>query len=415
MFDHLLNEEQKALQARARAFATSVSPKLIRDMDQEIVRFPTEFLKAAADAGLLGLRFDTAYGGGGMDWRSEVCALEEMGTLGAPLACLYSLVSIVGEALHTFGTPGQIEKYLVPTLKGEKFCAEGLTEPRGGSDFFGAVTRAEDKGDHFVLHGQKRFIVGGEGADFFLVYARTNFAEDAHPHQCISALLVDRDDSVKVDHVYGLMGARGGGTARISFHGTKVPRENVILGVNRGAEVFNRMMVPERLTTAAGAVGSGRAALEIATRYSTRRKAFGKNIMKFQGVNFHIAEAVTRLDAARALVWATAAKADAGEDPRRMVSESKKFCTEAGWDAVNRAMQVMGGIGYTDIFPVERLLRDLRLMMIWTGTNEIMNMLIQHEWYRERSKQPAVGRDIEEDAVGFEHADEKVYEDADQE
>ena len=136
--------------------------------------------------------------------------------------------------------------------------------------------------------------------------------------------------------------------------------------------------------------------------------------MKFQAVNFHVAEAVTRLDAARALVYATAAKADSGEDPRRMVSEAKKFSTEAAWDVVNRAMQIMGGIGYTDIFPVEKLLRDIRLMMIWTGTNEIMNLLIQHEWYKEHAKVPCAGRDIEPDAAGYEHEEEKVYTDEDQ-
>ncbi len=410
MFDHFLNESHIALRERARQFLKEDVPaQLIRDMESESVRFPTEYLKKAAARGLLGLRFDPTYGGGGFDWQHEACVLEEIGTLGAPLACLYSLVSIVGEALNTFGTDEQKETYLAPVLRGEKFCAEGLTEPRGGSDFFGAATKAVDNGDHFLLTGQKRFIVGGEGADFFLVYARTNFDENAHPHQCISALLVDRDDTVRVDHLYGLMGSRGGGTARISFKGTRVPKQNVILGLNRGAEVFNRMMIPERLTTACGAVGTARAALEVATRYSTRRTAFNKTINKFQAVNFHIAESVTRLDAARSLVWSTASMVDSGKDARRMVSEAKKFSTESAWDVVNRCMQVMGGIGYTDVFPIERFLRDLRLMMIWTGTNEIMNLLIQHEWYKEKAKMPAAGRDVEPDAVGAEYDEEKHF------
>ncbi len=416
MFDHMLTPEQIAVRDRARDFVKDgVSAELLREMDADKVQFPKEFLQEAAKRELLGLRFSKEYGGGGMDWKTEVAALEELGVLGAALSCLYSLVTIIGEAIHTFGTEEQKRNYLEPTLKGERFCAEGLTEPRGGSDFFGATTKAEDKGEYLLLNGQKRFIVGGEGADYFLVYARTNFDPKAKPQQSISALLVDRDDTVKVEHVYGLMGTRGGGTARILFKDTKVPKKNVILGLHRGGEVFNRMMVPERLTTASGAVGVGRAALEVATRYSTRRMAFGKPIMRFQGVSFHIAEAVTRLDAARALVYATAAKADSGEDPRRMVSQAKKFSTEAAWDVVNRAMQVMGGIGYTDIFPVEKLLRDIRLMMIWTGTNEIMNLLIQHEWYKEHAKVPCAGRDVEPDATGFDQEQEKVYTDEDQE
>lgn len=409
MFDFLLSDEQKEIKNAAKNFAKSIPAQLIRDMDEDKVQFPKEFLVEAAKQNMLGLRFDKKYGGRGADWKSEACAIEEIGTLGAPLACLYSLVSIVGEAIHTFGTEEQKQKYLVPTLKAEKFCAEGLTEPRGGSDFFGATTKAVLKGDHFVLNGQKRFIVGGEGADYFLVYARTDFAEGTHPHQQISALLVDRDDTVRVEHRFGLMGAKGGGTSRIVFNDTIVPKENVILGLNRGAEVFNRMMVPERMTTAAGAVGAARAALEVATGYSTRRKAFGRPIGKFQAVSFHIAEAVERLDAARSLVWTTACKIDSGEDARRMVSEAKKISTESAWEVVNRAMQVMGGIGYTDIYPVERLLRDIRLMMIWTGTNEIMNLLVQHEWYKEHQEKIFEGRNVEQDAIGFEHEEEKHY------
>jgi len=409
MFDFLLSDKEKVIKQDARTFAKSVPAQLIRDMDADEVQFPKEFLIEAAKQNMLGLRFDKKYGGRGADWKSEACAIEEIGTLGAPLACLYSLVSIVGEAIHAFGTEEQKQKYLVPTLKAEKFCAEGLTEPRGGSDFFGATTKAVLEGDHFILNGQKRFIVGGEGADYFLVYARTNFDDGAAPHNQISAILVDRDDSVRVDHRFGLMGARGGGTSRIVFTDTKVPKENVILGINRGAEVFNRMMVPERMTTASGAIGAARAALEVATRYSTRRKAFGKPIRKFQAVSFHIAEAVATLEAARSLVWTTACKVDSGEDARRMVSEAKKISTEAAWDVVNRAMQVMGGIGYTNIYPVERLLRDVRLMMIWTGTNEIMNLLVQHEWYKEHQKKEVEGRDIEQDAIGFEHEDEKHF------
>lgn len=409
MFDYLLDEKQRDVRDRVREFVESIPRKLIRDMDADLVQFPKEFLEEAARRNLLGLRFDPAYGGGGCDWKSEACAIEEIGRLGAPLSCLYSMVSIVGEALNTFGTDHQKEKYLAPTIKAEKFCAEGLTEPRGGSDFFGATTKAVLGGDHFILNGQKRFIVGGEGADYFLVYARTDFTEGVSSQKQISAILVDRDDSVKVEHTYGLMGARGGGTARISFRNTRVPKENVILGINRGAEVFNLMMVPERMTTSCGAVGLGKAALEVATNYSTRRKAFGKPINRFQAVSFHMAEAVSTLDAARSLVWTTACRIDSGLDARRMVSESKKVATEAAWDVVNRAMQVMGGIGYTDIFPIERLLRDARLMIIWTGTNEIMNLLIQHEWYKEREAHPNRGRDIEADARGAEFEEEKHY------
>jgi alkylation response protein AidB-like acyl-CoA dehydrogenase len=173
------------------------------------------------------------------------------------------------------------------------------------------------------------------------------------------------------------------------------------------------MMIPERMTSAAGALGLARAALEIAGRYADRRRAFGSKIREFEGVSFQIAASVTALDAARSLVHATARAIDAGDTPgrvRRLVSESKSFATKTAWDVVNAAMQVMGGIGYTNVYPIERLLRDARLMMIWTGTNEIMDLVIQHEYYRELLGTITTARDVELDALNAETVGEKVYE-----
>jgi alkylation response protein AidB-like acyl-CoA dehydrogenase len=295
-------------------------------------------------------------------------------------------------------------------LAGKRTAAEALTEPRGGSDFFGTTTVAERSGDEFILSGQKRFIVGAEGADFFLVYARTD--PEAAPHRGISAFLVERGPGVDVEYVYGLLGTRGGGTGRLVFRGARVPAENLLGSLHGGSEIFHRMMVPERMTTAGGAIGLARAALEIAVRYSDRRKAFGQKIREFEGVSFKVAESLTRLDAARALVAATARLIDAGDDPgrvRRYVSESKKFSTETAWDVINHAMQILGGIGYTNVYPVERMLRDSRLMMIWTGTNEIMNLVIQHEFYREFLRAQPTGRPSEGDAAEAEREEEKVF------
>jgi len=331
--------------------------------------------------------------------------------LGASLACLYSLPSIVGEAIHVFGSREQKEKYLKPMLAGAMTVAEALTEPRGGSDFFGATATAKREGDFYILNGQKRFIVGAEGADLFMVYARTN--PDASSHKAISALLVERSEGVKVKHVYGLMGTRGGGTGRVYFRDVRVPVENLV-GQEHGAyDVFNQMMIPERMTSAGGALGLARAALEIAARYADRRKAFGQKIREFEGVSFKVAESLTRLDAARALVHETARIIESVGNSsyvRRMVSESKKFATETAWAVVNDAMQIMGGIGYTNVYPIERLLRDARLMTIWTGTNEIMNLVIQHEYYRELLAVTPSARDVEADAANAEADGEKVYE-----
>ena len=411
MFEAMLSEEQRLLRDQVREFVRSVPRQLILDMDADRVRYPRDFVLEAGRRNLLGLRFPTGYGGRGLKWEDEVVAIEEVGVLGTALACAYAMPSIVGEALHTFGTPEQKERWLRPLLTGEKIAAEALTEPRGGSDFFGTTAEARREGDYYVLRGQKRFIVGAAEADFFLVYARTN--PGAPPHQSISALLVERGPGVDAEYLYGLLGTRGGGTGRLVFRDARVPVENLV-GVEHGAsEIFYRMMVPERMTSAAGAIGMGRAALEVAARYSDRRRAFGEKIRRFEGVNFKVADSITLLDAARGLVYGAARSVDAGDDPnrsRRMVSEAKKFATDAGWQVINHAMQIVGGIGYTNVYPIERLLRDARLIMIWTGTNEVMDLIIQHEYYREvLPGQPGV-RDVEPDAPEAGQDEEKVYE-----
>jgi len=410
MIDVLLTEAQKKLRDEVREFVKWVPRQLLLDMDADKVRYPQEYVKEAAKRNLLGLRFSKEYGGRGLKWEDEIVALEEIGVLGASPACLYSLVSIVGEALQVFGTEAQKKKYLVPLLKGQIFCAEGLTEPRGGSDFFGATTVAKKQGDYYILDGQKRFVVGAEGADIFLVYARTGSDK---PTKSLSAFIVERDMGVESKYLYGLLGTRGGGAGRILFKDTKVPAENLILGENRGADVFNQMMIPERFCTASACLGSIRTALEIAARYSNKRKAFGLTIRNFEAVSFRIADSITKLDAASGFVHATARAIDqlgSTGYTRRLVSESKRFSTETAWQVVNDAMQILGGIGYTNVFPVERMLRDARLMMIWTGTSEVMNLIIQHEYYKEVLKNGKNVRNVEDDAPEARAEDEKIYE-----
>jgi len=412
MLDCLMSAEEKKLQEEVRAFVKEdIDKQLLREMDEDKIRYPREFLEKAAARDLLGLRFPEKYGGRAMPWTSEIIALEEVGVLGTSLGCLYSLVSIVGEAIDKFGSDHLKKKYLKPTLEGKLTCAEALTEPRGGSDFFGATCTARKEGDHYVINGQKRFVVGSEGADYFMVYARTD--PDAQPHKSISAFLVDRCPEVRAEYLYGLMGTRGGGTGRLVFNDVRVPAENLLGEENNGTAIFYQMMIPERMTSAGGAVGMGRAALEVAARYSTRRKAFGQEIKNFQGVSFKVADSITSLDTARGIVYLAARSVDAGDPPgrsRRLVSEAKKVATENAWKVVNNAMQVMGGIGYTNVYPIEKMLRDVRLIMIWTGTNEIMDLIIQHEYYRELDKEGFKGRDIEFDAPEADQEDEKIYE-----
>jgi alkylation response protein AidB-like acyl-CoA dehydrogenase len=416
MFDYMLTKEQLKIRDEVRDLVRWVPKQMILDMDADKIKFPKEFLREAGRRNLMGCRYPQAWGGRGMDWVATGVVMEEVGTLGYEMACVFGVgAELVCDAIIQHGTDEQKEKYVRPLLRGDLFAAECLTEPRGGSDFFGATTKAEDQGDFFLINGQKRFIVGGEGADYFLLYARTNFSPDANPQESITAFIVDRGPGVETKYLYGLMGCRGGGTARLVFKDVRVPRENVLGKVNGAYDVFNTMMIPERLGTAIMTIGAARPALEIATSYTSRRKAFGQVIARFEGVSFQVAEAVMLLDAARALGYATARAVDAGVDMnrvRRMVSESKKFITESCQKVVHNAMQVLGGIGYTNVLPVERIFRDIRLATIWTGTSEVMSMIVAHEWYREflKAKAKGLARDFEADAQEAHAEDEIIYE-----
>ena len=413
-YESMMNDAERAIQQEVRNFVRDeVSHEFIRALDRDEIKYPREYVEKLAAHNLLGLRFAPEWGGRGLPWTAEVIAEEEIGVLGTTLGCAFVMPSIVGEALHVFGTEAQKERFLKPILQGKLISAEALTEPRGGSDFFGATSRAVLDGDHFVLNGQKRFVVGATEADVFLVYCRTNFDEKAHKYQRISAIMVERGPGVESEYQYGLLGTRGGGTGRLVFRDVNVPKENLIGELHGGALVFHQMMIPERLTSAAASLGV-RAALDVAVRYSSKRQAFGRAIRKFQAVQFMVAEAVTKLDAARALVYMAARAADtAAPNVRRIVSQAKRFATDAAWEIANKAMQMMGGIGYTDVYPVEKAVRDIRLSQIWTGTNEIMNLLIQHEYYKEVLETTDNLRNYELDAASHDAEAEKCFTDED--
>jgi len=331
MFDHLLSEEALKLRGEIQDLVKWVPREMILDMDKDRIRFPKAFLQEAGRRNLMGCRYPRRWGGRGLDWVTTAMAMEEVGTLGYIFACVFGVgAELVCDAIIQHGTDAQRETYVKPLLEGSRFAAECLTEPRGGSDFFGTTTTAVRRGDDFIINGQKRFIVGAEGADYFLVYAKT--APDAAPHKALTCFIVDRGPGVETRYLYNLMGCRGGGAGRLVFKDVRVPSRNIVGKLNGAYAVFNTMMIPERLGTAAMTVGAARPALEIATRYTSRRKAFGQTINQFQGVSFQIAEAAMLLDASRAMVYTTARSVDQGCNPafiRRQVSQTKKFVTES--------------------------------------------------------------------------------------
>jgi butyryl-CoA dehydrogenase len=414
MYDFAFTDEQKKIRDEARDFAKWVPKEMILDMDAEKIQFPHEFLKEAGRRHLLGIRYPKKYGGRGLGWIDEGIVCQEVASVSHSLGCLWGVgAGLVADAVLNFGSEELKQEIVAPILKGEKFAAECLTEPRGGSDFFGATTTARKDGGDWIINGQKRFIVGAEGADWFQVYAVTD--PDAPAHQRLSSFMVPRTKGVESKYIYGLMGTRGGGAGRVIFNDVRVPERYVLNGISGGFDVFINQMIPERIGAANMAIGCVRPAIEIATNYTSKRTAFGTQIMNFQAVGFKVADSITLFDAASSMVYMTGIAIESGKvHPnrlRRMVSEAKKFATESCWEIANNCMQVMGGIGYTDVYPIERIIRDIRLSMIWVGTNEIMQLIIQHEWYKEYLKVISKEniRDNEQDAVGADQDEEKVY------
>jgi alkylation response protein AidB-like acyl-CoA dehydrogenase len=415
MLDFLFTDEQHKLREEARAFARWIPKDMLLEMDADKIQFPHEFLREAGRRNLLGIRYPREYGGRALGWVDDGIVCQEIASVSHSLGCLWGVgAGLVADAVLKFGSEDLKQEVAVPIIKGEKFAAECLTEPRGGSDFFGSTTTAKKDGGDWIINGQKRFIVGAEGADWFQVYAVTD--PDAPAHERISAFMVPRTKGVESKYLYGLMGTRGGGAGRVTFNDVRVPERFVLNGLNGGFGVFINQMIPERLGAANMAIGAVRPAIEIATKYTSKRKAFGTQIMNFQAVGFKVADSVTLLDAASSLVHSTALAIESDNvhpnRVRRMVSEAKKFATEACWEIANNCMQVMGGIGYTNVYPIERIIRDIRLSMIWVGTNEIMQLIIQREWYKEYAKvvSKADVRDIEQDAIGADQEEEKVFE-----
>src|SRR4030043_1100840 len=411
MLEVFLTEERRKFRREVQDLVKSIPRQLILDMDADKIKFPDEFVREAGRRNLLGIRFPKKYGGRDLKWVDEILYIGEIYKLGVPFACLCSVMSIVGEGLNVFGTEAQKQKYLKPLIAGTQWAGEALTEPRGGSDFFGATTVARKKGNTYYLTGQKPFVVGSEGADFFLVFAATN---PGAGRNSISAFIVERDMGVEVRHVYGLMGSRGSGTGRLVFRDVPVPAENLLGKENEGAKIFYKLMIPERLFS--GGAGGSRAILEIAARYANKRQAFGQTIRNFEGVGFKIADCVTKIDAVSALAYAVAKTIDDGIGTpgyqRRLVSEVKRLSTQTHWEVVNDAMQILGGIGYTNVFPGERALGEAGVAMIWIGSSEIMNLIIQHEYYKEILAKGIEGRDIEADVplTPAELAEERIYE-----
>jgi len=375
-------DEEEEFRASVKEFAQ----KEIAPIAETIERgneFRRELITKMAQHGFLGTVHENRYGGIGPSAVKEIIVGEEISAV-SPAVDMARLASSVlySTPVSSSGSDEQKKRFLTPIVKGEKIGAFCLTEPDVGSDIAGMKTRATRSGNKYVLNGEKRFIVNGSVADLLLVAAVTS--PDVHPHKGMSTFVVEADSpGFEVVKDYDLMGMRGARVAHLRFSNVTVPQENIIGAENQGWEVVTHELDVERTAIAAQAVGYARTPFEVAARYSNERVQFDKPIRKFEAISFRIADMATRLEAARLLTLKAARMIDRGLRATKEAAMAKDFATETAFQTASDALQILGGVGYTKEYPVERFLRDSRLMKIGGGTTEILKFLIQREVYRE--------------------------------
>ncbi|MET0344799.1 MAG: acyl-CoA dehydrogenase family protein [Casimicrobiaceae bacterium] len=370
----LLTEEQKLVKETMRAFAQGELAPHAAQWDREHT-FPREALRALGSLGALGMVVPEKWDGAGMDYVSLAVALEEIAAGDGATSTIVSVQnSVVCGPIHAFGTDAQKEKYLKPLARGDALGCFCLTEPHVGSDAAAITTRAEKRGDQYVLNGVKQFITTGKNADVAIVFAVT---DKAAAKKGISGFIVDtKTPGYVVARVEDKLGQRASDTAQIVFENCEVPAANLLGREGDGYRIALANLEAGRIGIAAQAVGMARAAFEAALAYARERQAFGKPIIEHQALNFRLADMATEIEAARQLIWHAATLRDAGVPCLKEASMAKLFASEMAERVCSAAVQVHGGYGYVNDFPVERIYRDVRVCQIYEGTSDIQRLVI---------------------------------------
>ncbi|MBI5255162.1 MAG: acyl-CoA/acyl-ACP dehydrogenase [Burkholderiales bacterium] len=370
-----LTAEQITLRDSIRRFMKAEVLPLIRQ--HEAARsFPFELMPRLAEFGYLGGTLPEAVGGLGLDHPTWAMMMEELGYHWLSLRTMVNITNGSINRLATHGTPEQRERYLAPVLRGELKVCTGLTEPEVGSNIAGIQTRAELQGDHWVLNGRKLWITNGAFADVAMVVART-FSPTCEG--ALSAFIVDRRETPYEVRKLDMMVLRSTGTAELGFHDLKIPKANLVGAEGKALAGTLKGLDAARVNIAMGAVGAAQAALDLAIEHVKTRKQFGRLIGSFQLVQKHIVDMTVRVEAARALGMRAAHALQAGKDVRQACSIAKLYATEAAHEVASMALQVHGGMGYSEDYPIERIFRDTRGGMIPEGTTEIQTLIIGRE------------------------------------
>jgi alkylation response protein AidB-like acyl-CoA dehydrogenase len=372
-------EEQLMIRQAARDFAINECLPGVIERD-ELQKFPKEQIEKLADLGFMGMMVKPEYGGSGMDTISYVLAMEEISKVDASVSvCVSVNNSLVCYGLQQFGSEEQKQKYLKPLAQGKKdgelhIGAFLLSEPEAGSDATSQKTTAEDKGDYYLLNGTKNWITNGNSASTYLVIAQTDPAKGSRG---INALIVEKSwPGVVVGAKENKLGIRGSDTHTILFNDVKVPKENRIGEDGFGFKFAMKTLAGGRIGIASQALGIASGAFERSLAYSKQRKAFGKEIMHHQIIQFKLADMATRIEAARLLCLKAAWEKDNEIDYTLSSSMAKVFASETAMWAATEAVQIHGGYGFVKEYHVERLMRDAKITQIYEGTSEVQRIVI---------------------------------------
>lgn len=374
-----LSEEHLMIRKAAKDFAhNECLPGVIERDEQQ--KFPLEQILKLAELGFMGMMVSPEYGGAGMDTISYVLAMEEISKIDASVSvCMSVNNSLICWGLEAYGTEEQKQKYLTPLARGIKndelyIGAFLLSEPEAGSDATSQRTRAEEKGDYYLLNGTKNWITNGSSASVYLVMAQTDVEKGS---KGINAFIVEKHwPGITVSAKENKLGIRGSDTHSILFSDVKVPKDNRIGADGFGFTFAMKTLAGGRIGIASQALGIAGGAFELALKYSKERKAFGKEISQHQAIRFKLADMATRIEAARMLCLKAAWEKDQGQDYTLSSSMAKVFASEtAMWTSVE-AVQIHGGYGYVKEYHVERLMRDAKITQIYEGTSEVQRIVI---------------------------------------
>lgn len=377
--DFQLSEEHIMIQKAARDFAVNECLPGVIERDEHKT-FPYEQIMQLADLGFMGMMVKPEYGGAGMDTISYVLAMEEISKIDASVSvCMSVNNSLVCWGLEAYGTEEQKQKYLTPLAQGKKdgelyIGAFLLSEPEAGSDATSQKTVAEDKGDYYLLNGTKNWITNGSTAGVYLVMAQTDASKGSRG---INTFIVEKSwEGVSVGPKENKLGIRASDTTSISFSDVKVPKENRVGEDGFGFKFAMKTLAGGRIGIASQALGIASGAYEFSLKYSKERKAFGKEIMHHQAIQFKLADMATRINAARLLCLRAAWQKDQQEDYTLSSSMAKVYASETAMWAATEAVQIHGGYGYVKEYHVERLMRDAKITQIYEGTSEVQRIVI---------------------------------------